>query len=231
MDRLLQCAVPPRYHFITARALYYNAQYRLGTARALYYNARKGLGTARALYYNARYRLGTASVPLGPSIAMRGKAAVPLGPSITVRGTASVPLGPSITMRGTASVPPRYRSGYYNVRYRHPVCVLQRFNWIGVRNYTKTNRKPRNATLTQGIPSLLRAQPFLTNSWAWAWPLTYPKMNCVFGGICGLHFGVQKPVRHGGVELEPKTFLVLDFGAASGQDFRLRRDPVILASP
>ena len=200
MDRLLQCAVPPRYHFITARALYYNAQYRLGTARALYYNARKGLGTARALYYNARYRLGTASVPLGPSI----------------------------TMRGTASVPPRYRSGsgYYNVRYRHPVCVLQRFNWIGVRNYTKTNRKPRNATLTQGIPSLLRAQPFLTNSWAWAWPLTYPKMNCVFGGICGLHFGVQKPVspwRASPVELElgrptlatpePIAFLVLDFGA------------------
>ena len=40
LDRLLQCAVPPRYHFITARALYYNARYRLGTARALYYNAR-----------------------------------------------------------------------------------------------------------------------------------------------------------------------------------------------
>ena len=97
-DRLLQCAIPPRYHFITARALYYNAryrlvralcynaryrlgtaralhynaQYRLGTARALYYNARYRLGTARALYYNARYRLGAASVPLGPSITMRG---------------------------------------------------------------------------------------------------------------------------------------------------------------
>ena len=35
-DRLLQCAIPPRYHFITARALYYNARYGLGTARALW---------------------------------------------------------------------------------------------------------------------------------------------------------------------------------------------------
>ena len=30
------------------------------------------LGAARALHYNARYRLGTASVPLGPSITKRG---------------------------------------------------------------------------------------------------------------------------------------------------------------
>ena len=61
-----------RYRLSTARALCYNARYRLGTARALHYNARRRLGTARALYYNARYRLGTASVPLGPSITMRG---------------------------------------------------------------------------------------------------------------------------------------------------------------
>ena len=59
-DRLLQCAVPPRYHFMRPWALYYNARYHLGTARALYYNARYRLGTARALHYNARYRLGTA---------------------------------------------------------------------------------------------------------------------------------------------------------------------------
>ena len=52
--------IPPRYHFITARALYYNARYRLGTARALCYIARYRLGAARALHYNARYRLGTA---------------------------------------------------------------------------------------------------------------------------------------------------------------------------
>ena len=112
-DRLLQCAIPPRYHFITARALYYNARYRLGTARALCYNARYRLGTARALV-TIRPSItmrGTASDPLGPSITMRGTASVPLGPSITMRGTASVPLGPSITMRGTASVPLRYRSG------------------------------------------------------------------------------------------------------------------------
>ena len=42
------------------------------TARALYYNARYRLGTTRALHYNARCRLGTASAPLGPSVAMRG---------------------------------------------------------------------------------------------------------------------------------------------------------------
>ena len=72
-------------HFITARALYYNARYRLGTARALLQCAvppryrsgpllqcavppRYRFGTARALHYNARYRLGT----VGPSITMRG---------------------------------------------------------------------------------------------------------------------------------------------------------------
>ena len=120
-DRLLQCAIPPRYHFITARALYYNARYRLGTARplcyALHYNARYRLGTARALYYNARYRLGTAR-------ALHYNARYRLGTA---------------------------RALYYNARYRHPVCVLQSFNWIGVRNFqenTKTNGKPRNATLT-----------------------------------------------------------------------------------
>ena len=100
---------------------------------------------------------GTASVPLGPSITMCGTASVPLGPSITMRGTASVPLGPSITMRGTALVPLRYRSGplYCNAWYRHPVCVLQSFNWIGVRNFqenTKTNRKPPNIV----VPALLQ---------------------------------------------------------------------------
>ena len=57
-DNLLQCAVPSRYHF--------------STARALYYNVRRRFGTARALYNNARYRLGTASAPLGPSITMCG---------------------------------------------------------------------------------------------------------------------------------------------------------------
>ena len=70
----------------------------------------------------------------------------------TMRGTASVPLaGPLLQ----CAVPPRYRFGtaralYYNARYRHPVWVLQSFNWIGVRNFqenTKTNGKPRNATL------------------------------------------------------------------------------------
>ena len=121
---------------------------------------------------------GTASVPLGPSITMRGTASVPLGPSITMRGTASVPLGPSITMRGTASVPLRYRSGpllqcavppryrfgtaralYYNARYRHPVWVLQSFNWIGVRNFqenTKTNRKATKRNLNIVVPALLQ---------------------------------------------------------------------------
>ena len=167
-DRLIQCAVPPRYHlgttslrlgpFITMRG---TASVPLGPSITM-------RGTARALHYNARYlpRYSsgpllqcavplryTASVPLGPSISMRGTASVPLGPSITMRGTASVPLGPSILQ---CAVPPRDRFGtaralYYNARYRRPVCVLQSSNWIGVRNFhenTKTNRKPRNATLT-----------------------------------------------------------------------------------
>ena len=92
-DRLLQCAIPLRYHFITARALCYNARYRSVP-----------LGPSVTMR-------GTASVLLGPSITMRGTASAPLGPSITMRGTASAPLGPSITMRGTASVPLRYCSG------------------------------------------------------------------------------------------------------------------------
>ena len=86
-DRLLQCARPPRYHFITARALYYNARYRLGSARSLYYNARNRLGTARALHYNARRRLGPARALYYNARYRLGTASVPLGPSITVRGT------------------------------------------------------------------------------------------------------------------------------------------------
>ena len=124
-------------------------------------------GLGRAVYYSAQYHLGTTSLRLGLFITMRATTLVPLGPSITMRGTASVPLGPSIHYNaryrlgagralyynaryrlGTASVP---LGPYYNARYRHPVCVLQSFNWIGVRNLqenTKTNRKPRNATLS-----------------------------------------------------------------------------------
>ena len=96
------------------------------------------------------------SARLGPFITMRGAASVPLGPSITMRGTASVPLryrsGPLLQ----CAAPPRYRFGtaralYYNARCRHPVCVLQSFNSVGVMNFqanTKTNRNPQNATLT-----------------------------------------------------------------------------------
>ena len=77
-------------------------------------------------------------------------------PSIAMRGTASVPLrhrsGPLLQ----CAVPPRYRFGtaralYYNARCRHPVCVLQSFNSVGVMNFQanrKTNRNPQNATLT-----------------------------------------------------------------------------------
>ena len=147
------------------RTVYYSARYHLGTTslRLGPFITTRGtsvpLGPSVTLRGTASVALGpsitmrgTASVPLGPSITMRGTALVPLGPSITMRGTASVPLGPSITMRGTAS----YRFGtaralYYNARYRRPVCVLQSFNWIGVRNFqenTKTNGKPRDATLT-----------------------------------------------------------------------------------
>ena len=97
---VLQRAVPSRYHF----------------------------STARALYYNARHRFGTASVPL------RYRS------------------GPLLQ----CAAPPRYRFGtaralYYNARCRHPVCVLQSFNSVGVMNFqenTKTNRNPQNATLT-----------------------------------------------------------------------------------
>ena len=96
----------------------------------------------------------------------------------------------------------RYRALYHNARYRRPVCVLQSFNWVGVsKDQRKATKRNLNIVvpallqtgaphLRQGILSVLRAQPFLTNAWAWAWPLTYPKMNCVFGGICSLHFGV-----------------------------------------
>ena len=88
---------------------------------------------------------------------------------ITARGAVSVPLqhgsGPLLqcaVLRYRSgpllqcAVPPRYRFGtaralYYNARCRHPVCVLQSFNSVGVMNFqanTKTNRNPQNATLT-----------------------------------------------------------------------------------
>ena len=62
------------------------------------------------------------------------------------------------------AVPPRYRFGtawalYYNARYRHPVWVLQSFNWIGVRNFqenTKTNRKATKRNLNVVVPALLQ---------------------------------------------------------------------------
>ena len=145
-DRLLQCA---RYHLgrITARALYYNARYRLGTARALCYIARYRLGTARALHYNARYRLGTAwalyynaRYRLGSARALHYNARHRLGTARALYYNAryrpaSVPLGPSITMRGTDT----------------PFAFYKVLIGIGVRNFqenTKTNGKPRNATLT-----------------------------------------------------------------------------------
>ena len=147
-------------------------------------------------------RLGTSSARLGPFVTMRGAASAPLGPSITMRGAASAPLrwrsGPLLQCA------PRHRFGtaralYYNARCRHPVYVLQSFNSVGVMNFqenTKTNRNPQNATLTlksrrffkrgaphlrQGIPSILRAQPFLTKAWAWLWPLMCPMLNCISG--------------------------------------------------
>ena len=89
---------------------------------------------------------------------------------ITARGTVSVPLqrgsGPLLQCAAPlrcrsgpllqCAVSPRYRFGtaralHYNARCRHPVCVLQSFNSVGVMNFqenTKTNGKPRNATLT-----------------------------------------------------------------------------------
>ena len=136
------------------------------------------------LLYSVRYHLGTTALRLGPFTTMRGTTSVPLGPSITMRGAASVPLGPSITMRGTASVP--LGLSITNARYRHPVCVLQSSNCIGVRNFQENTKTNQQKTTKRNL-SVLRAQPFLTNAWAWAWPLTYPKMNCVFGGMCGLH--------------------------------------------
>ena len=95
---------------------------------------------------------------------MHGAALVPLGPSITTRGTASVPLryrsGPLLQ----CAAPPRYRFGtaralYYNARRRHPVCVLQSFNSVGVMNFqenTKTNRNPTKRNLNIVVPALLQ---------------------------------------------------------------------------
>ena len=100
---------------------------------------------------------GTVSVPLQHGSGPLLQRAAPLRyRSITMRGTASVPLryrsGPLLQ----CAAPPRYRFGtaralYYNARCRHPVCVLQSFNSVGVMNFqenTKTNRNPQNATLT-----------------------------------------------------------------------------------
>ena len=95
-------------------------QYRSGPLFQCAVPPRYRFGTARV---NARYRLGTASVPLGPSI----------------------------TIRGTASVPLRYRSGPLYNAVSTPRLRFAKFNWVGVKNFqedTKTNRNPRNATLT-----------------------------------------------------------------------------------
>ena len=123
-DPLLQCAVPPRYCSDPLLQCAVLPRFRSGPPLQCAVPPRYRSGpplqcAARALHCNARCRLGTAR-------ALYYNARFRLG-------TASVPLGPS------------------NARYRHPVWVLQIFNWIGVRNFqenTKTNGKPRNATLT-----------------------------------------------------------------------------------
>ena len=128
-------------HFITARALYYNARYRLGTARALCYNARYRLGTARALYYNARYRLGTASVPLGPSI--------------TMRGTASVPSGPLLQ----CAVPPRYRFPLLQCAVPTPRLGFTKFYLDRSEELPRKHKDQRKATkrnLNIVVPALLQ---------------------------------------------------------------------------
>ena len=65
------------------------------------------------------------------------------------------------------AAPPRYRFGaarvlYYNARCRHPVCVLQSFNSVGVMNFqenTKTNRNPQNATCEKPEPQTTSQGP------------------------------------------------------------------------
>ena len=163
----LQCAVPPQYR---SGPLYYSARYRLGTASVPLGPSITMRGTASV---PLRYRSGPllqCAVPpryrSGPllqcAVPPRYRSGPPLQCAVSPRYRSGLPLRCAVPPRYRSgpllqcAVPPRYRFGtaralYYNARYRHPVCVLQSFNWIGVRNFqgnTKTNRKPRNATLT-----------------------------------------------------------------------------------
>ena len=146
-DHLLQCAIPPRYHFITARALLQCAvppRYRSGPLLQCAVPPRYRSGPPLQCAVPPRYRsspLLQCAVPpryrLGPPLQRyRLGTARALYYNARYRlGTASVPLGPSITMRGTDT----------------PFAFYKVLNWIGVRNFqdnTKTNGKPRNATLT-----------------------------------------------------------------------------------
>ena len=107
-DHLLQCAIPPRYHFITARALLQCAvppRYRSGPLLQCAVPPRYRSGPPLQCAVPPRYR----SSPLL-------QCAVPpryrLGPPLQrYRLGTALYSGPSITMRGTASVPLRYRSG------------------------------------------------------------------------------------------------------------------------
>ena len=167
--------LPPgsRFHLnVNVQIFPCNARNRIlrlqsGLGRTVYYSARYHLGTTSLRLGPFITMRGTASVPLGPSVTMRGAASVPLGPfyrsgpllqcAVPPRNRSDPLLQCAVPPRYRSgpllqcAVPPRYRFGtaralHYNARYRHPICVLQSFNWIGVRNFqenTKTNGKPR----------------------------------------------------------------------------------------
>ena len=103
---------------------------------------------------------GTVSVPLQHGSGPLLQCAAPLryrsGPLLQCAVPPQYRFGTRSGPLLQCAVPPRYRFGtaralYYNARCRHPVCVLQSFNSVGVMNFqanTKTNRNPQNATLT-----------------------------------------------------------------------------------
>ena len=103
-------------------------------------------------------------------------------------------VGPSIIVRGTAAISDPLLQCAVPTPHLQLIKIYLNWNDEFPRKY-KDQQKPTKRNLNIVVPALLqtgrstlaprhskylRTQPFLTNAWAWAWPLMCPKINGAF---------------------------------------------------
>ena len=140
---------PKRYNSVSSNGSSFPQKLKMASRKEEFFDD-------QSKYLSCITARGTVSVPLqrgsGPLLQCVAPLRCRSGPLLQCAVPPRYRSGPPLQ----CAAPPRYRFGtaralYYNARCRHPVCVLQSFNSVGVMNFqenTKTNAKPRNATLT-----------------------------------------------------------------------------------